>query len=203
MPTLYNVSQAAAVLKTSPTTTRRLADAMADILPDYSPSTGKARQFTDNDLRTLVALSSRLSATPGVSRAALLSELSAPGSEPLIISENLPTATPQATKNDKAIVEALQPFQNAIEPFLAAQDVTQTQIEILSAQMSELAAKQDQTPQPVFATTDRMATLAAVSVLTVGIIGASILQLPIIGLVSAGIALLILIAALAAPSFRG
>jgi hypothetical protein len=203
MPTLYNVSQAAAVLKTSPTTTRRLADAMADILPDYSPSTGKARQFTDNDLRTLVALSSRLSATPGVSRAALLSELSAPGSEPLIISENLPTATPQATKNDKAIVEALQPFQNAIEPFLAAQDVTQTQIEILSAQMSELAAKQDQTPQPVFATTDRMATLAAVGVLTVGIIGASILQLPIIGLVSAGIALLILIAALAAPSFRG
>jgi hypothetical protein len=203
MPTLYNVSQAAAVLKTSPTTTRRLADAMADILPDYSPSTGKARQFTDNDLRTLVALSSRLSDTPGVSRAALLSELSAPGSEPLIISENLPTATPQATKNDKAIVEALQPFQNAIEPFLAAQDVTQTQIEILSAQMSELAAKQDQTPQPVFATTDRMATLAAVGVLTVGIIGASILQLPIIGLVSAGIALLILIAALAAPSFRG
>ena len=206
MPTLYNVSQAAAVLKTSPTTTRRLADAMADILPDYSPSTGKARQFTDNDLRTLVALSSRLSATPGVSRAALLSELSAPGSEPLIIPDTLPAASPPDSPDSQETGKAIQATSplpdNALAPFLAAHNDTQHKIDTLSARIEMLSAKGPPAQEPSLETWFAIAIGLAYILLLAGVTVTTIFRDSQATLITSVLALLILSVAIFWPTIR-
>lgn len=99
MSTLHTVTSAAALLSVSPSHLRRTADEMAGILPDFKPLPGQARRFSDNDLRTLQALFTRLETTPGLTRAQLLSELSAPGSEPLIIPDTLPTKAPSTSQD--------------------------------------------------------------------------------------------------------
>ena len=98
MPTVYTVKEAADLLSVSVSTLRRIADESAAYLPDYRPISGQPRTFTDSDLRTVYAILSRLQARPGLTRSALLSELSAPGSEPLIIPATPPPkARPCAT----------------------------------------------------------------------------------------------------------
>ena len=96
MSTLHTVTSAAALLSVSPSHLRRTADDMAGILPDYQPLPGQARKFSDNDLRTLQALFTRLETTPGLTRAQLLRELSEKDSSPLIIPDTLPTKAPSS-----------------------------------------------------------------------------------------------------------
>ena len=96
MSTLHTVTSAADLLSVSPSHLRRTADEMASILPDYQPLPGQSRRFTDNDLRTLQALFTRLEKTPGLTRAQLLRELSEKDSPPLIIPDTLPTKAPSS-----------------------------------------------------------------------------------------------------------
>jgi len=142
MATIYTVKQSADLLSVSTATVRRIADEFSEILPDYQPAQGKARKFTPADLRTISAIQSRLQASPGTTRAALLTELSSPGSEPLIIPDTLPAPAPQkapeSPKTDKAISEAIASTENAIAPLLQAQESTQRQIAELSARIAEI-----------------------------------------------------------------
>ena len=95
MNTVYSVSAAADVLSVSVSTIRRICADMADILPDYQPAPGQTRTLSDADVRTISAILTRLQARPGLTRSALLRELSTPGSEPLVIPDTLPTRQPQ------------------------------------------------------------------------------------------------------------
>ena len=114
MPTSHTVTSAADLLSVSPSHLRRTADAMAGILPDYQPLPGQARKFSDNDLRTLQALFTRLETTPGLTRAQLLSELSAPGSEPLVIPETLPTKAPSTSPDSPGRAIPAQTIQTDV-----------------------------------------------------------------------------------------
>ncbi len=116
MPTSHTVTSAADLLSVSPSHLRRTADAMADILPDYQPLPGQARKFSDNDLRTLQALFTRLETTPGLTRAQLLTELTAPGSPPLIIPETLPTRQPPSPPDSPGRAIPAQPIQTDVIP---------------------------------------------------------------------------------------
>ncbi len=203
MSTTYTVSQAARILHTSAATVRRLADDMADILPDYQPIPGQARRLSAADVKTLSALHTRLQASPGQTRSALLAELSRPDSEPLIIPDTLPVARPQerpgSPKADRAIPEAIESPQAALAPFLAAHSDTQTQIAELARRVDTLSADRPATPP---ARSVDIAALLSVGVLVVGILTSAILQWQTAGLVAAGMALLILIAGLVAPNVR-
>jgi hypothetical protein len=178
---------------------------MAEVLPDYTPVTGKDRQFTDNDIRTLLALSSRLSANPALTQSALIAELSVADSEPLIIPDALPSAPPQeAPGNPKptaAIAEALHPTQNALAPFLAAQSDTQRQIAELAATIAEIQSRPAPESPGVPATPLNMAALVAVGVVFVSIVAAALIW-PMAGLVGLAIVGIVLVIGLVAPSMR-
>ena len=203
MQTLYTISQAAEILGKSPTATRRLADTMAEVLPDYIPITGKARQFTDNDIRTLLALSSRLSANPALTQSALIAELSESRSEPLIIPDALPSATPQEAQESPepttAIAEALHPAQNVIAPFLQTQENIERQMAELTTAIAEIQSQP--APAPPTVTPLVMASLVSVGVIFVSIV-ASALIWPMAGLVGLAIVGAVLVIGLVAPSMR-
>ena len=135
------------MLSVSVSTLRRIADEFSKHLPDYQPVKGERRTFTDSDLRTVYAILSRLQASPGLTRSALLAEMSTPDSDPLVIPAILPTDTPDRpqerpdrTQNAISIPEDIESPQNALAPFLSAQDVTQTQIAELTARIEMLSA---------------------------------------------------------------
>jgi hypothetical protein len=154
MATSYTASDTARLLGVSVATVRRIADEMAEILPDYQPIPGKARRLSRADVLTISALSTRLQADTTLTRSALLAELSAPGSEPLVIPETLPTPepdTPQKAIESPETSQAIQTTsplpQNALAPFLQAHADTQRQIEKLSAQLAEIRQERPQERQ--------------------------------------------------------
>jgi hypothetical protein len=154
MATVYTVSEIARLLGVSVATVRRIADDMAEILPDYQPASGQARKLSQADVLTISALWARLQADTSLTRSTLLAELSAPGSEPLIIPDTLPTPetdTPQNARRepiaDRAIQTDVASPQNAIAPFLQAHADTQRQIEKLSAQLAEIRQERPQERQ--------------------------------------------------------
>jgi len=197
MQTLYTISQAAEILGKSPTATRRLADTMAEVLPDYIPITGKARQFTDNDIRTLLALSSRLSANPALTQSALIAELSESRSEPLIIPDALPSATPQEAQESPEPTTAIA--ENAIAPFLQTQENIERQMAELTTAIAEIQSQP--APAPPTVTPLVMASLVSVGVIFVSIV-ASALIWPMAGLVGLAIVGAVLVIGLVAPSMR-
>ena len=95
MNTVYSVSAAADLLSVSVSTIRRICADMADILPDYQPAPGQTRTLSEADVRTISAILTRLQARPGLTRSALLAELSTGQGEPLIVPAELPTRQPQ------------------------------------------------------------------------------------------------------------
>ena len=154
MATVYTVSEIARLLGVSVATVRRIADDMAEILPDYQPASGQARKLSQADVLTISALWARLQADTSLTRSTLLAELSAPGSEPLIIPDTLPTPetdTPQNARRepiaDRAIQTDIESPQNALAPFLQAHADTQRQIEKLSAQLAEIRQERPQERQ--------------------------------------------------------
>ena len=99
MPAQYTVSSAAALLSVSVSTVRRIADEFTGYLPDYQPLPGEARRLSTADVLTISAILTRLQSRPGLTRTALLRELSAPGSEPLIVPAELPVRQPQTAQD--------------------------------------------------------------------------------------------------------
>ena len=114
--TVYSVSAAADVLSVSVSTIRRICADMADILPDYQPAPGQTRTLSTADVLTISAILTRLQARPGLTRSALLAELSAPGSEPLIIPASLPTKAPSTAQESPGRAIPSQPIQTDVIP---------------------------------------------------------------------------------------
>ena len=116
MPAQYTVSSAAALLSVSVSTVRRIADEFTGYLPDYQPLPGEARRLSTADVLTISAILTRLQARPGLTRSALLAELSAPGSEPLIIPASLPTKAPSTAQESPGRAIPSQPIQTDVIP---------------------------------------------------------------------------------------
>ena len=214
MPTTHTVTSAADLLSVSPSHLRRTADAMADILPDYQPLPGQARRFSDNDLRTLQALFTRLETTPGLTRAQLLSELSAPGSEPLIIPDTLPTKAPSTSQDSPGRAIPAQPIQTDVIPSQTAlqafadvrSDVRQmiAPLSTLPATLDRLQARIDaleSRPSPP----DRPGTFPlvlsgiAAGVLIFALVGVAIWQNTTAAVVCIAVALIAILLSIVAP----
>jgi len=204
MSTVYTVSQAADALSVSTATVRRTADTFADHLPDYQVVSGEARLFTDPDLRTLYALLSRLDASPGLTRSALLTELSTADSAPLIIPATLPTANPQegpqAPKTALAIAEATTAQETALAPFLASLDERLAPLESIDARLQSLdrlsdrlQALESRKAAPILAM--QAGLYLAIGVLFVGVGWAALTGSTFAALVAALVALAVLVAA--------
>ena len=204
MSTVYTVKQAADALQTSTATVRRTADAFSDHLPDYQVVSGEARLFTDADVRTLYALLSRLNESPGLTRSALLSELSTPDSEPLIIPAILPTAKSQeariAPENALAIPEATTAAESIPSAFLVAIESRLAPLESINDRLSAL----DRLSDRLQALESRKATknlavqvglYLAVGVLFVGVAWVALTGNTFAAVVAALVALAVLVAA--------
>lgn len=210
MATSYTASDTARLLGVSVATVRRIADEMAEILPDYQPIPGKARRLSRADVLTISALSTRLQADTTLTRSALLAELSAPGSEPLVIPETLPTPepdTPQKAIESPETSQAIQTTsplpQNALAPFLQAHADTQRQIEKLSAQLAEIE-RRDSQPAPASRQEWRfaVATVATFGLLLAGVAVSVLLSSSQAALITSVLSLLVIAAALVWPTLR-
>ena len=204
MATSYTVSDTARLLGVSVATVRRIADEMAEILPDYQHIPGKARRLSEEDVKTISALWTRLQADTTLTRSALLAELSAPGSEPLIIPDSLPTPepdtpqnAPESQKDDRDISESLALSDNALATFLQAQSNTQRQIEKLSAQLSEIRQAEPQAERryPV-------AVITCFVLLLIGVTFSALLSDSRAALAMSFVALVVIAAALVWSSVR-
>lgn len=210
METPYTVSEVARLLGVSVATVRRIADEMADILPDYQPSPGQARKLSQADVLTISALWTRLQADTALTRSALLEELSAPGSEPLIIPDTLPTlekdspeSAPDRPGAERAISAAPDSPQAALAPFLQAQTNIERQIETLSAQIAEIERRESQ-PAPASRQEWRFAIAVSLSfgLLLAGITVSALIQSAQAALIASVLALLVLSVVLVWPSVR-
>ena len=212
MATSYTASDTARLLGVSVATVRRIADEMAEILPDYQPIPGKARRLSRADVLTISALSTRLQADTTLTRSALLAELSAPGSEPLVIPETLPTPepdTPQKAIESPETSQAIQTTsplpQNALAPFLQAHADTQRQIANLSAQLERIAqGRPPDSPGTASPHEWRFAVAITLSVglLLAGVTVSAILRDSQAALLTSVLALIVLIAAIVWPTLR-
>jgi transcriptional regulator with XRE-family HTH domain len=210
MATVYTVSEIARLLGVSVATVRRIADDMAEILPDYQPASGQARKLSQADVLTISALWARLQADTSLTRSTLLAELSAPGSEPLIIPDTLPTPetdTPQNARRepiaDRAIQTDIESPQNALAPFLQAHADTQRQIANLSAQLAEIE-RRDSQPAPASRQEWRfaVATVATFGLLLAGVAVSVLLSSSQAALITSVLSLLVIAAALVWPTLR-
>ena len=189
MPTLHTVTSAADLLSVSPSHLRRTADAMADILPDYQPLPGQARKFSDNDLRTLQALFTRLETTPGLTRAQLLTELTAPGSPPLIIPETLPTRQPPSPPDSPGKEISVSAIVDSPTQFPAALQTIAADVARLHARLDAIPA---QTGQPT--AQERPEKMIAAVLISLGVIFATVLFAALVW-PSAGLVGLVIVAA--------
>jgi len=210
MSTVYTVRQAADALQTSTATVCRTADTFADHLPDYQVISGEVRLFSDADVRTLYALLSRLNESPGLTRSALLGELSIPNSDPLIIPATLPTTNAQEapqspTKPHKAPQSPTAPKdargpENALTPFLLAMDERLAPLESINDRLSaldrlsdRLQALESRKATPILAV--QAGLYLAVGILFVGVAWVALTDNTFAAVVAALVALAVLVAA--------
>lgn len=211
MESQYTVSAAAAALSVSVSTVRRIADDFTAYLPDYQPLPGEARRLSPADVRTISAILSRLQARPGLTRSALLSELSAPGSEPLIIPASLPAperASPQDAPGRAISVESGQASQGSADSPGPALPALRSEILSTVASLSERIERierRESQPAPaqgIPASPLAMAVLVSVGILIVSLTVSALTQWFGVGVAGSALALIVLIVGLVAPSMR-
>jgi len=151
MENIYTVREAANQLGVSTTTVRRLADEFAEHLPDFHPLPGQHRKLTDADLRTMSAITTRLRNSPGRNRAALLAELTASGSEPLIIPATLPPPSPANSQDSpgsaitgEPIPESLPGSPDTSPAFLAVRNELERMTSVQMSEVARLSAEVEQ-----------------------------------------------------------
>jgi len=214
MTTQYTVSQSAKRLGISVSNLKRTADDFHTILPDYETTSGARRTFTEADLRTISAVLTRLVERKIHTRAQVLAELSESGSEPLIIPDSIPDKTPiehtERSERTKKLIGTqtdIESPQDALAPFLQAQDDTRRQLAELSARIAEIATEHPQNDQPaqgdrrqlwVFA----IAMSLALCLLFAGVTVSAILRDSQAALWTSGAAAVVLIVAIVWPSLR-
>ena len=204
MPAQYSVSAAADLLSVSVSTIRRICADMADILPDYQPAPGEVRRLSEADVRAISAILTRLQARPGLTRSALARELSAPGSEPLIIPDTLPTKAPSSPPDSpgraldvQAISDSPRASENALQALSTiAADVARLHARIDGIQAQPAPASPPDRPERVIA-----AVLVALGVIFSTVL-LSALVWPMAGLVGLVIVAAVLVWGIA-PLRRG
>ena len=192
MPAQYTVSAAAALLSVSVSTIRRICADMADILPDYQPTPGEARRLSEADVRTISAILTRLQASPGLTRSALASELSAPGSPPLIIPETLPTRQAPSPPDSPRAPLDVQAISDSPTQFPAALQALST----IAADVARLHARMDglqSQPAPA-SPPDRPERVIAAALIALGVIFATVIVAALVW-PSAGLVGLVIVAA--------
>ena len=208
MLSVYTVKQAADLLSVSVSTVRRIADDFALHLPDYRAIPGQPRTLSDADVRTIYAILSRLQARPGLTRSALLAELSAPGSEPLIIPASLPAGKPQDAPGRPIAIESVQPSQGSPDTPGPALPALRSEILSTVASLSERVERierRESQPAPaqgIPASPLAMAVLVSVGILIVSLTVSALTQWFGVGVAGSALALLVLIVGLVAPSMR-
>ena len=189
MPAQYSVSAAADLLSVSVSTVRRIADEFTGYLPDYQPLPGEARRLSTADVLAISAILTRLQSRPGLTRSALLRELSAPGSEPLVIPAGLPVRQPQTAQESPGRAIDVHGTQDS-----PAQ--SQTALQTIAADVARLHARIDaipaQTGQPT--AQERPERMIAAVLISLGVIFATVLFAALVW-PSAGLVGLVIVAA--------
>ena len=221
MSTLHTVTSAADLLSVSPSHLRRTADEMASILPDYQPLPGQSRRFTDNDLRTLQALFTRLEKTPGLTRAQLLRELSEKDSPPLIIPDTLPTKAPssppdspgraipaQAIQTDvidsQTALQAFADVRSDMRQMIAPLSTLPATLDSLQARIASLESRpQSQTAPARPDSVQLLSAAVAVGVLIGALVAAAIWDNSAAVVVCVAVALVAVLLSIVAPLRRG
>ena len=147
MPTRYTVTAAAHALNVSVSTVRRIADELSAHLPDYQPIPDAPRLFTEADVRAIAAILTRLQASPGLTRSALLRELSTGQGEPLIIPETLPTKAPSSPPDSPGRTLDVQAISTHPQP-LTGPENTPHAVAVL-ATLTERIEKLESQAQPI------------------------------------------------------
>ena len=216
MNTVYSVSAAADVLSVSVSTIRRICADMADILPDYQPAPGQTRTLSEADVRTISAILTRLQARPGLTRSALLAELSAPGSEPLIIPAELPTKAPStaqesprervesiATQTDvrttERALQAVSDVRRIVEPLSALPAA----VDSLHARIAALESQEEASAPPARPDSVQLLSAAvAVGVLIGALVAAAVWDNSAAVVVCVAVALIAVLVSIIAPLRR-
>lgn len=200
MATQYTVSSAASQLGVSVSTVRRIADEFTGYLPDYQPLPGEARRLSTADVLTISAILTRLQSRPGLTRSALLRELSAPGSEPLIVPAELPVRQPPTAQDSPgraidavAIPDSPRDTQTAIQA-----------LSTIAADVARLHARIDGLqPQPAPARAPDSLSFVlsgiAAGVLIFALVGVAIWQNTAAAVVCIAIALIAVLLGIIAP----
>ena len=186
MPAQYSVSAAADLLSVSVSTVRRIADEFTGYLPDYQPLPGEARRLSTADVLAISAILTRLQSRPGLTRSALLRELSAPGSEPLVIPAGLPVRQPQTAQESPGRAIDVHGTQDS-----PAQ--SQTALQTIAADVARLHARIDAIPTQTAQPTGQERMIAAV-LIALGVIFATVIVAALVW-PSAGLIGLVIVAA--------
>ena len=206
MPAQYSVSAAAALLSVSVSTIRRVCADMADILPDYQPAPGEVRRLSDADVRAISAILTRLQARPGLTRSALAAELSAPGSEPLVIPDTLPTRQPQnAPDSPRAPIASTVVSDSPAQSHAALQALSTIAADVarLHARIDGIQARPAQPVPPIAPDSVQLLSAAvAVGVLIGALVAAAVWDNSAAVVVCVAVALVAVLLSIIAPLRR-
>ena len=204
MPTRYTVTAAAHALNVSVSTVRRIADELSAHLPDYQPIPDAPRLFTEADVRAIAAILTRLQASPGLTRSALLRELSAPGSEPLIIPETLPTKAPSSPPDSPGRTLDVQAISTHPQQLTGPENTPHAVavLATLTERIEKLESRPSPPDRPAQDSLSLLAAAVAVGVLIFALVGVAIWQNTAAAVACIAIALIAILLSIIAPLRR-
>ena len=204
MPAQYTVSAAAALLSVSVSTIRRICADMADILPDYQPTPGEARRLSEADVRTISAILTRLQASPGLTRSALLRELSTGQGEPLIIPETLPTKAPSSPPDSPGRTLDVQAISTHPQQLTGPENTPHAVavLATLTERIEKLESRPSPPDRPAQDSLSLLAAAVAVGVLIFALVGVAIWQNTAAAVACIAIALIAILLSIIAPLRR-
>ena len=204
MPTRYTVTAAAHALNVSVSTVRRIADELSAHLPDYQPIPDAPRLFTEADVRAIAAILTRLQASPGLTRSALLRELSTGQGEPLIIPETLPTKAPSSPPDSPGRTLDVQAISTHPQPLTGPENTPHTVavLATLTERIEKLESRPSPPDRPAQDSLSLLAAAVAVGVLIFALVGVAIWQNTAAAVACIAIALIAILLSIIAPLRR-
>ena len=204
MPTRYTVTAAAHALNVSVSTVRRIADELSAHLPDYQPIPDAPRLFTEADVRAIAAILTRLQASPGLTRSALLRELSTGQGEPLIIPETLPTKAPSNPPDSPGRTLDVQAISTHPQQLTGPENTPHAVavLATLTERIEKLESRPSPPDRPAQDSLSLLAAAVAVGVLIFALVGVAIWQNTAAAVACIAIALIAILLSIIAPLRR-
>ena len=204
MPTRYTVTAAAHALNVSVSTVRRIADELSAHLPDYQPIPDAPRLFTEADVRAIAAILTRLQASPGLTRSALLRELSTGQGEPLIIPETLPTKAPSSPPDSPGRTLDVQAISTHPQQLTGPENTPHAVavLATLTERIEKLESRPSPPDRPAQDSLSLLAAAVAVGVLIFALVGVAIWQNTAAAVACIAIALIAILLSIIAPLRR-